>query len=426
MQATSGKYYRNVEKCRVCGTEPLKEVLRIEDQFIASTFVESNDDNMLSSIKIPLTLVICESCKLVQLRETVEPDLLYRSYFYRTGVNETMARDLRGLVQATFERVETQPGDLAVDIGANDCTMISMFPDNLKRIAVEPAKNISWEGVDPSIEIVNDYFSKDAVNGVAGGRKIKAITSTAMFYDLDNPNGATSDIKDLLAEDGICTIQVSHLAATIADMNFYDIVHEHLEYYTLHTLSNLMERHDLRVVDAETNAVNGGSIRVYVTHADRGLPVSDRYRGILQWELDLKLDDPQTYVEYGRQIENSVQLARGFIEREIDEGQLVIGLGASTKGNVLLQICGIGKDMLPYISERNPEKVGLRTLGTDIELISEERARDMNPSAMLVIPWNFKTEILEREKDYIHQGGKMLFIMPYPHYVDESGEHRLS
>ena len=417
--------FRTINKCRICYSDELIKVLKLRDQYIATTFVKSNKDHPMANVKIPLTLMLCKECGLVQLLETVHPDLLYQNYFYRTAINDTMRKDLRDVVDDVMSHVETHSGDCVVDIGANDCTMISMFPHSLVRVAVEPAKNISWSHVDDSIQIVNDYFSDEVVLKKTKGKKAKIITSTAMFYDFDDPNIATRDIKSVLDQDGVCAIQVSYLLSTIKDMNFYDVVHEHLEYYSLGSINYLMEKNGLAIFDASTNFVNGGSLRILVTHKENNVQKSKRYFDILAEEEKWKLRNPETYYRYSEKILDLVKISRNFILNEISNGGLVIGLGASTKGNVLLQMCGIDKKMLPYISDRNKEKVGLRTLGTDIEIISENEARRLNPSAMLVIPWNFKDEILKREYQYIQNGGKLLFLMPYPYYIDKEGEKKL-
>ena len=417
--------YTVINKCRICSNNSVNEILKLEPQYIATTFVTDNENNPMAKIKIPLTLILCKKCGLVQLKETVKPDLLYKNYFYRTAINETMKRDLQDVVNYAVENVKTESNDVIVDIGANDCTMVSMYPDHLKRFGIEPATNIDWSNVSESITVVNDYFSKDIVLKATNYKKAKIISATAMFYDFDDPNVVTKDIKDILHEDGVCVIQVSYLLDTIRDMNFYDVVHEHLEYYSLKSINYLMERNGLKVIDATTNFVNGGSLRVLVTHKDSRRPKSKRYQEILDEEEKWNLEELDTYVQYEQKIKDIIKKSREFIVNEIENGGTVIGLGASTKGNVLLQICRIGKDLLPYISDRNKEKVGLRTLGTDIEIISEEKARKINPSAMLVIPWNFKEEILSREQNFIQNGGKMLFLMPKPYIVDNNGEYYL-
>ena len=417
--------YTTIDKCRVCFSDSIKEVLKLDPQYVATTFVKSNKNNMMSEIKIPLTLILCKNCGLVQLKETVRSDLLYQNYFYRTSINDTMKRDLQDVVNYAVNNAKLASGDIVVDIGANDCTMVGMFPKNLGRIAIEPAKNIDWSNVDKSVTIVNEYFSSDVVLKASGGKKAKIVTATAMFYDFDNPNIAAKDIKTILDDDGICVIQVSYLLDTIKDMNFYDVVHEHLEYYSLKSISYLMENNGLTVIDASTNFVNGGSLRILVTHKGNSNLKSKRYEEILSEEQKWNLEELDTYTKYENKIQDIIKKTKNFILNELSGGGTVIGLGASTKGNVLLQICGIDKELLPYVSDRNKEKVGLRTLGTDIEIISEEKAHELNPSCVIVIPWNFKEEILEREKDYISNGGKMLFLMPYPHYITKDGETKL-
>lgn len=412
------KHYSLIATCRVCHSRKLVPVVHIKPQFIASTFVKTNKNNPKSKIKIPMTALLCSKCGLVQLKETVEPDLLYAQYFYRSHVTKTMSRDLKTVVGDALSRVSVKSGDAVLDIGCNDGTMISMFPDSLKRVGIDPAKNIDWSHLDKSITVVNDYFPCEALKKY----RFKAITSTAMFYDLNDPNKAVRDIKEILADDGVLCIQVSYLYDTIRDMNFYDFCHEHLEYYSLKSIMYLMEQNGMSVFDASTNAVNGGSLRILVAKKEAKRPVSDSVQYLLLRERALHLEDPETYHIFEKLISYTTTRVREYIGRQ--KG-LTIGLGASTKGNVLLQMCGITKKTLPYISERNPEKVGLRTLGDDIELISEERARSLNPSCVFVIPWNFKAEIVDREREYLEKGGKFLFIMPYPYVLTRDGEFRL-
>ena len=402
--------YKDITNCRLCGSGDLKEVVRFEPQYIASTFVKVQPKK---HIKIPMTLLLCSECKLVQLKETVKPELLYKNYFYRSNVSDTMNRDLRDVVRDACSRVKLTPDDYVLDIGCNDGLMLTMFPHTVHKIGVDPAENIDRSALNPltyNTQIITDYFPTPKLIGY---KQAKIITSTATFYDLDDPNRAVQEIKTLLHPEGVAIIQVSYLYDTIKDMNFYDICHEHLEYYSLETLTTLFERNGLYIVDASTNAVNGGSLRIIVSH--------NKPNERIVWPQEWYLGNPKIYKKFADTIEKSASKVRDYITSQ----KSVIGLGASTKGNVMLQICGIGKKELPCISERNPFKVGLRTLGSDIKLISEVEARKMNPDAMFVVPWNFKTEIVAREQEYIQNGGKLLFIMPYPYVLDKDGEHKL-
>ena len=414
------KVYKNLTNCRVCNSKNFVEVIKIDDQHLSPTFVKTNVGNKLAEIKVPHTLVFCKDCNLLQLKETVEPDLLYKQYFYRSAVSDTMRTDLRKVVDDVMTRVNLSDGDYVVDIGANDCTMVSYYPENLNRCGIEPAENIDWDHVN-NVKIVNDYFNETSIKLAVGNNKVKVFTSCAMFYDLDDPNSFVSTIKKYLHPEGVYCIQLSYLVAMFRNVNFYDICNEHLEYYSLETLQCLMSRHDLEIFDAEENAVNGGSVRVMITHKGRKNK-SENLIALEKIESQMELDKPETYISFHEKITEIKNKVNKVIHAERQSGNIVLGLGASTKGNMLLQTFGIDKETLPCISERNPDKVGLRTLGTDIELISEEAAREMKPSCMLVLPWYFKKEIVEREKEYIHSGGKLLFPMPYPHLVTKDGE----
>lgn len=415
--------YKTIQQCRICGNRQLTEVLNFGEQYLSSTFVKDNSQEPLSKVRIPLRAVLCDraknpsACGLVQLKETVERDFMYRSYFYRSGTNPMMRGALREIVESVSGNVNFEKGDAVLDIGCNDGTMLTFYPDNMTRIGIDPAKNIDRSGLDKSIIALEDYFSKKWALEASGGKLFKAITSIAMFYDLDDPNAFVSEVKSILAPDGVWCIQLSYLPTTLKTLNFYDVCHEHLEYYSLQVLSNLMERHELSIFDASLNDVNGGSLRIFVGHKNQPRPLSPSIQKIYAEEEAMGLFGPAVYWEFSQKIDGLKKTTLEFIRSEKEKGGQVIGLGASTKGNVLLQFFGIDKNLIPYLSERNPEKVGLRTLGTDIELISEEKARALNPTAMLVLIWFFKDELIKREKDYLERGGKLFFPMPHPHVV---------
>ncbi len=427
------KPYTLLQSCKVCGSRELTDVIDIKPQFLSPTFTRCNaEEGELAKIRVALTLALCDrsrnaaGCGLLQLRQEIDPDLLYRRYFYRSGTSETMRNDLRDVVEDIRGRFDLKPQDIVVDIGANDCTTLAFYPAHLRRVGFEPARNIDWSHVDRSITVIDDYFSAGLFEQHFPGAKAKAISCNAMFYDLSDPNSFVSDVRAILAPDGIWCVQLSYLPLMLTNMNFYDICHEHLSYYSIDVLKKLMERNGLVIFDACTNAVNGGSLRAFITHADNKNALTEARRcnltALAEMEDGLKLDQAQTYRSYFERIQNLASRVDKFLEQEIRGGGKVFGLGASTKGNVLLQFLGITKERMPYISERNPEKVGLRTLGTDFELISEERARRLCPSTMLVLPWYFKNEIIVREREYLEQGGKLLFPMPYAHVVTKDKE----
>lgn len=419
--------YKNIDECRVCGCKDLKQAIALKPQFLSPTFVDTNNNNPLSDIKVPMTVLVCQnkSCSLVQLRESTNPDLLYTNYFYRSSTNEMMKDDLKKVVLKSQEQVPLKDGDVVVDIGANDCTMIQWFPQDAIRIGVEPAQNIDWSNVNPSINIVNDFFPSPNFSKALASRKVKIFTSCAMFYDLDDPNAFVRSIKDHLHEDGVWCIQLSYALSMIKNLNFYDICHEHLEYYTLKTLRFLMNKNGLHLYHAEENRVNGGSALVFISHVGNKLHDSSNLKKLLKEEELMGLYEVSAYESFYDKMSELKEKVNTYITHENSNGNLVLGLGASTKGNVLLQFFELDKTKIPAISERQKAKVGLKTLGSDIDLISEEEAHQRNPSCMLVLPWYFKEEIVEREKNYIENGGSLLFPMPYVHLVSRDGESKL-
>lgn len=420
--------YNVISQCRVCGNQNLTELMHIEEQFISPTFVKSNQNNPLAAIKIPMTVMLCDSdnqsngCGLVQLRETTDPQLLYTDYFYRSATNRTMVQDLSTVVSKALSKVKIAKGDVVVDIAANDGTLLKNYSKELIRYGVEPAKNIDWSTLDEEIVIVNDYFNDEALAKVLAGRKVKIYTCCAMFYDLEDPNEFVQLVKNTLASDGVWCIQLSYVLLMLENMNFYDICHEHLAYYSLETLNYLMERHGLTIFDAELNSVNGGSALVFIAHTENALGKSENLKRLLELETEANLFTKETYFNFRDKVEELKKIVFGTVRAEIESGGFVVGLGASTKGNVLLQFFGLTKEVIPFISEISKDKIGLRTLGSDISLVSDDEINRMNPTMKLVLPWYFKKEIVERESGFLEAGGKLFFPMPHPHVVSKTGE----
>ena len=425
-----------INKCKICKNEDLQKVITLSKQFLSPTFIKSNDESNLKDIQTPLTLVLCSktknksACGHLQLLEEVNPDLLYREYFYRSATNDTMKTDLQDVVHKMINIVKPKDKDFIVDIGSNDSTLLNYYDSNYNLVGFEPAKNIKHIDIGKNITVINDYFNSQAFNDRFKDQdKAKIITSCAMFYDLSNPHKFVSDIHNILHQDGAWCVQISYLLLMLKNLNFYDICHEHLSYYSLDTFEHLMDQNGLKVFDAELNNVNGGSIRLYVCKKENksyeNLENKKRLDLLREDEKKYELDKEMTFFNFQKTIDSLKKKTNKYVESFLNNGGKVIALGASTKGNILLQHFGLDKTKIPYISERNPDKVGLRCVGTDIELISEEKAHDLKPNAMLVLPWYFKDEIVKREKEYLQSGGELFFPMPYPHFVDKDGEHKI-
>ena len=431
---TKKDYISYLRHCKICGNTNLKKVIKLNEQYISATFIKSNEKSDLKNIKTPLTLSLCvqdgnkNNCGHLQLYEITDPDLLYRNYFYRSATNDTMKIDLKNIVDSVLKISQPDLQDIIVDIGSNDCTLLNFYQKGFKLVGFEPAKNIKHIDVGKNVKIFQEYFNAKNFNENFD-KKAKIITSCAIFYDLEDPKKFVNDIENILDENGIWCVQISYLLLMIKNLNFYDICHEHLSYYSIYSFEKLIEQFDLKIFCAETNAVNGGSIRFYVCkkrckkYDNKQFQV--RLVKLRKEEEEYRLNDENTFIEFQKKIDELKSKTNAYIDNVLRKKEIVLALGASTKGNILLQHFGIGKDKIPFISERNPSKVGLKCVGTDIELISEEKARNLKPKAMVVLPWYFKDEIVKREKKYIDNGGELMFPMPYPHVVTKKTEIKL-
>lgn len=410
-----------IHHCRVCGRERLTPIFSLGDLYV-SDFIDVNTSS--SAKTYPLDLVLCSAesggCGLLQLAHTMPPDEMYRNYWYRSGVNRTMTEELAGIARAAEGLVPLSPGDIVVDIGANDGTLLRSYshPD-ITRVGFEPAQNLIPYTSKGTSKVFNDLFSYRPFAQEFGQAKAKVITAIAMFYDLDDPNAFVSDVRSMLDPNGLFIIQMSYLPAMLSQNAFDNVCHEHIEYYSLASLENLLKRHDLEVFDVELNDVNGGSFRTYIRHNESSVGGDRQGRekridDLADLEKKLELDTTRPYEEFVARVTDIREKLRGFIISEVAKGKKVYVYGASTKGNTLLQYYGLDALLITAAAERNPMKWGKKTIGTNIPIISEEQARAEKPDYFLVLPWHFLPEFLDREASFREQGGK--FIVPLPEF----------
>jgi len=353
------------------------------------------------------------ACGLLQMEHTVPPEVLYSAYWYRSGTNNTMRSHLRGIVE---EAISILKKDFAVvlDIGCNDGTLLNFYPSSYVRIGIDPS-DVALE-IQKDITVVQDIFPSDELVNRLQGKKCDLITSIAMFYDLEDPIAFSRGIKTLLAPDGIWIFEMSYMP-TMLKMNSYDtICHEHLEYYSLAVIEHIMRAAGLKIFNVSLNSINGGSIRCFATHADTFSYKKDEYieriKALRQEEFDLELDTDKPYRNFQDRINVHRDELNGLLKKLKKEGKKIHIYGASTKGNTILQWCGIDHRIIDVAAERNPDKYGAHTLGTDIPIVSEADSRAMRPDFYLVLPWHFKDEFLQREKEMLARGTSLIFPLP--------------
>jgi C-methyltransferase C-terminal domain/Putative zinc binding domain/Methyltransferase domain len=405
--------------CRICGSPELVPVLSLGEQCIAGAFAEPSGEQPVVR-RIPLELVRCdmtrneEGCGLVQLRHTVPGAILYRSYWYRSGVNQTMTHNLHEIAMQAEEMVDLHPGDLVIDIGCNDGTLLDGYrTSDLKCLGFDPS-DVSRYAVEKGYEVVPDFYSFSQLQRRHADRKARVITSIAMFYDLEYPGAFVEEVQQALAADGVWVIEL-HYLPTMLEMNQFDaIVHEHLEYYSLAVIERLLAQAGLRVVRAELNEINGGSVRLFIRHAACAAEEqpSEQLQKLRVREFEMALDAPDPYEHFATAAQHVREDLLAVCRSLVAEGKTIHVYGASTKGNTILQYAGIDSSLVPYAADRNPDKHGSETIGTHIPIISEQRSRELRPDYYLALPWHFMDEFLERETEFLERGGQ--FIVPMP------------
>ena len=408
-----GLMHRQITGCRICGSEWLDVLLDLGTQFLTGVFPRSVDESLT---KGPLTLVRCDECGLVQLLYSYERTELYGAHYgYRSSLNRKMVSHLEDKARMLLGAVDLRPDDVIVDIGSNDGTLLSFFSGkNLCLLGVDPSA-ARWRGGYPvDSRLIADFFSANLVRSALGGRKARIVTSIAMFYDLERPLDFAHEVADILADDGIWHFEQSYMPSMLR-LNSYDtICHEHLEYYSLGVIKTILQKSGLRLVDVVMNSVNGGSFAVTAAKASNRSVKTNQ--AVIDWLLEqedrMGLNTPRPYRDFEERVFRHRDDLTRLIRTLNADGKTVLGYGASTKGNVVLQFCGFTAEDIPMLAEVNQEKFGHVTPGTHIPIVSEIDARAMKPDYFLVLPWHFKDGILRREKEYLANGGK--FIFPFP------------
>lgn len=396
--------------CRICDGA-LETILHLGDLH-PSNFLRPEEQPLPP---MPHDLCACEACQTVQLRHTVDPDLMFRKYWYLSGINEAMRRELTDVTVSAIQRAPLQPGDRVIDIGANDGTLLKNYARDILKIAFEPARNLH-ETLRPHADfLVSDYFPRglEQLEDLTG--KIKIVTSIACFYDLDEPATFVAAVKRLLTPDGIWVVQFQDWNQMQLATAFDNICTEHLVYYSLASFERLIAPHGLRVIDAELRPINGGSYRLYVTHAT----TAPWKRVEALRELEDGCESWDTFSQFAWRCGEAKKQIQAILNPKRHRG-IVDVYGASTKFNTLAQWCELDGSIIRQAWERSIDKLGLRTVGTDIPIVSEAAGRAAPPDGLFVGIWQFRESVIARERQFLTQGGAMIFPLPEVDIVTEA------
>jgi C-methyltransferase C-terminal domain/Putative zinc binding domain/Methyltransferase domain len=403
--------YRPIDRCRISGSKNLVSVLNLGVQRLTGVFPKSRDEHITSG---PLELVWCPDSGLLQLAHSYETQDLYgENYGYRSGLNQSMVDHLTRKVGQLSRRADLKPGDTVLDIGSNDCTSLKAYSvTGLTRVGIDPTGQKFIDYYPDEVKLVTDFFSATAFRSVSQA-PAKVVTSIAMFYDLEDPIAFAREIESILAPDGIWHFEQSYMPSMLRMSSYDTICHEHLEFYSLSVVKKILDAAELKIIDVQMNAVNGGSFAVSAAKKKSSVKANPT---VVDWLLEqegrMGLHTPRPYREFEDRVYRHREDLQRLLQALVADGKRIVGYGASTKGNVVLQFCGISEKELCAVAEVNPDKFGRFTPGSNIPIISEAEARAMKPDYFLVLPWHFKEGILRREQAFLDAGGKMIFPFP--------------
>lgn len=401
----------------------MKNLLTLGHIYVSDFLKEGEEPR---SGKHELKVVLDEEIQAPRLESPPPMEEMYGKYWYRSGINQTMKNELSEIVNSILKIINLNENDIWLDIACNDGTLLSFLPSNLIRIGIDPADDsFKSESEKHSDLIIQDFFSYDIYSkSKFGENKVKVVTCIAMFYDLEDPKKFLDDVYQILDDDGVMVLQLSYTPLMLEQLAFDNICHEHVWYYSLFNIKKLLERSGFRVFDCQLNDVNGGSFRVYCTTDKSNLNniASQQYRDVsnyriqslLEYENKLMLNDETTWKNFFDKIEDLRLKTYDFIKTEKENGKSIWAYGASTKGNTLLQYFNLDNSLIDGIADRNPQKWGARTVNTNIPIYSESEMRKKSPDYLLILPWHFINEFVQREKEYLMGGGN--FIVPCPKF----------
>lgn len=398
--------YKEIKRCRVSGSSNLLPVLDLGVMALTGVFPHNADEHVT---KGPLSLVFCPDSSLLQLKQSYSMSEMYGdNYGYRSGLNASMVKHLQDKVQY-LQTIKPLDAESAVlDIGGNDGTLLKAYNiAGLQRLCIDPTAN-KWAEhyLDTDIDVIDDFFEGTF-------DKFDIITSISMFYDLEDPKEFVSNIKHSLKPDGIWHFEQSYLPSMLKACAYDTICHEHLEYYSLGTVMTILHEVGMKVIDVQLNDINGGSFAVTAAHSESSIPVNHL---AISKVLVLEPSTPREWINqferFAWQIGEHRDRLKNLIHFLNEEGHTVAALGASTKGNVLLQHCGFTSRDIQFVSDVNPEKWGKITPGSHIPIVDESWAKKLKPDYMLVLPWHFRDSIIEREKEFLDNGGTLIFPLP--------------
>jgi len=396
-----------IKSCRSCKSKKLVKLYSLGNQYFTGIFPSNRHS------KIPrgnLGMLICNNCKLLQLDENFDSNEMYGdNYGYMSSLNKSMISHLYLKALNLKKKYNLKSKNSILDIGSNDGTFLAFFNKNFNLFGCDPTIKKFGKFYRKDITKIQNFFSSNLFKNI----KFDLITSISMFYDLPDPLKFAKEINSILKKNGVWHIELSYMPMMIKNRSYDTICHEHLEYYSLKSLKYLLTKAGLKITNLSFNQINGGSIEVdVVKKSSKYKECKDLINWVLESEHVNQYNEIKKHKSFYNECLNHKKLLKKLLVTLKKQNKKVVGYGASTKGNVLLQFCGINSKIINNIAEVNKYKFNRYTPGSKIKIVSEKSVKLKKPDYMLVLPWHFKDYIVKRERDFLKKGGKLIFPLP--------------
>lgn len=416
---TKKKSIKKRTRCRACGGASLSKFLDLGNSPLANSFL-SSESEFANEAFFPLAVYFCNECSLVQLTDVVDPDVLFSNYLYVTGTSDTILSHNREYADAVIDLMKLGSRDLVLELASNNGNLLSCFKEKgIRTLGVEPAKNIAEIANRAGIETIVAFFNSTTASQISDIHgKAQAIVANNVLAHVDDPMDFLSGCKSLIDDEGLVVIEVPYLEEFVEFIEFDTVYHEHLCYFSITSLMRLFESVGLSIVRVDRVAVHGGSIRVYAGKIDKYPDHSLDAVAFFRREQELGLNSPETFVSFANKVGVLRERLRALLISLKDQGKTIAGYGAPAKGNTLLNYCSIGSEILDFVVDKNPLKVGLYTPGTHLHVKPVSAVFESQPDYLLILAWNFADEIMEQLVEYRSIGGRFIIPVPEPRIIE--------
>ena len=403
--------YKLEEKCRICSSKNLKIILDLGEQPPSNSFLDIDELNSPES-KFPLRLFWCKDCYLVQLLDIVDKEYLFKNYFYMTSASKPIVDHFKKYAQDVYQEFLQEDNSFVVEIGSNDGSLLKEFKKlGTSILGIEPATNLSELANQSNVTTKNTFFSSEVSKEIIKSRDVSVVIANNVIAHIENLQDLMNGIKILIGNNGVFIFEVPYLVDLIENLEFDTIYHEHLSYFSILPLLKLVKQFGLEIFDIKKQLVHGGTLRIFVSQKDN-YPINNSVNVFLNEEHKLGLDKIEFYHKFSTNVEELKKNLLKLLTQLKKENKSLLGYGAPAKGNVLLNYCGIDTNFLDCIMDTTPLKQGKYTPGMHIPIIPPKNLK--NTDVVLLLAWNYESEILLKEKIFRENGGKFLIPLPKP------------